>query len=186
MSDHLVKLSKFLSYVLRHRPDEIGITLGDQGWVDVDELLTKAKAAGHEISRQELQQVVDTSDKKRFSFSDDGRRIRAAQGHSVSVELGLTPQEPPAKLYHGTATRFLNAILREGLKAQARQHVHLSSDLDTATRVGQRHGKVVVLTVDAGNMHAAGFVFYRSDNGVWLTDKVPMEFLLAVPSDTQA
>jgi len=172
-----IQLSKFLSFVLRHKPDEIGLTLGPEGWVNIDELVEKANAAGTTFARADLLGVVASSDKKRFSLSADGLSIRAAQGHSVSVELGLTAQEPPSVLYHGTATRFVEAILSEGLKPQARQQVHLSADEATAQRVGQRHGKPHIFRVDAGGMHAKGLKFYRADNGVWLTDHVPPVFL---------
>ena len=177
MSRDPVELSKFLSFVLRHKPDAIGLALDPQGWVSIDELIEKSETAGTRFSRDDLLQVVKTSDKKRFSVSADGQRIRAAQGHSVSVELGLLPQEPPSVLYHGTATRFVESILSEGLKPQKRQQVHLSVDEATAERVGQRHGKPVIFTIDALRMHRQGFMFYRADNGVWLIDLVPPEFL---------
>ena len=177
MSSDLVQLSKFLSYVLRHKPEAIGLSLDEQGWVEIEELIRKCNAAGTRFSRDDLLQVVATSDKKRFSISPDGLRIRAAQGHSVAVELGLSPRQPPAVLYHGTATRFVESIVAEGLKPLTRQQVHLSLDEETARRVGQRHGKPIVLKIDAGRMHAAGFDFYVADNGVWLTDRVPPEFL---------
>ena len=172
-----VKLSKFLSLVLRHQPEAIGLALDGQGWAGIDDLIAKANAAGTRFGREDLLRVVAESDKKRFSLSADIDRIRAAQGHSVSVELGLAAEEPPPVLYHGTATRFVEAILSEGLKPQARQQVHLSSDEATAQRVGQRHGKPHIFKVDAGGMHAKGFKFFRADNGVWLTDHVPPEFL---------
>ena len=177
MSFDPVKLSKFLSFVLRHKPDSIGLLLDPQGWVGIDELSEKSGAAGTRFGRDELQHVVETSDKKRFSVSSDGRCIRAAQGHSVAVELGLPPREPPLTLYHGTATRFVAAILSEGLKPQSRQQVHLSIDPATAQRVGQRHGKPFIFKVDARRMHRQGFNFYLADNGVWLVDQVPPEFL---------
>jgi putative RNA 2'-phosphotransferase len=172
-----VQLSKFLSFVLRHKPDAIGLELDPQGWASIDDLIAKGIAAATKFSRDDLLHVVETSDKKRFSISSDGLRIRAAQGHSVSVELGLPPREPPLLLYHGTATRFVESIQLEGLKPQSRQHVHLSLDEATAHRVGQRHGKPVILTVDALRMHAAGYRFYLAENGVWLTDRMPPEFL---------
>jgi putative RNA 2'-phosphotransferase len=178
-----VQLSKFLSFVLRHKPDAIGLALDPQGWVGIDELIEKANAARTPFTREELLHVVKTSDKKRFSISTDGLRIRAAQGHSVSVELGLSPREPPPVLYHGTATRFIDSILREGLKPQARLQVHLSVDLETARRVGRRHGSATVLTVDALRMYEKGFRFFLADNGVWLTDQVPSEFLAPSPSE---
>jgi putative RNA 2'-phosphotransferase len=177
-----VQLSKFLSFVLRHKPDAIGLVLDAEGWAGIDDLIAKADASGTRFGRDELLNVVATSDKKRFSLSPDGQRIRAAQGHSVSVELGLAPREPPLVLYHGTATRFVEAILAEGLKPQSRQQVHLSLDEVTAHRVGQRHGKPVILKVDAARMHAQGFKFYVADNGVWLTDEVPPEFLRPMSS----
>ncbi len=179
-----VQLSKFLSFVLRHKPDAIGLTLDPQGWASIDELIERGNAAGTQFDHDELQQVVETSDKKRFSISADGRGIRAAQGHSVTVELGLSPQEPPPVLYHGTATRFVESILSAGLKPQARQQVHLSADEATAHRVGQRHGKPVIFKIEAFRMHAKGFKFYIADNGVWLTDQVPPEFLAPLSSST--
>lgn len=175
-----IKLSKFLSFVLRHDPEAIGLALDSQGWAAIDELITKANAAGTEFDRDDLLRVVAESDKKRFSLSPDRDRIRAAQGHSVSVELGLAAREPPQLLYHGTAVRFVESIRSEGLKPQSRQQVHLSVDGKTAERVGQRHGKPHIFRIDAAAMHARGFKFYRADNGVWLTDKVPPEFLLPV------
>jgi putative RNA 2'-phosphotransferase len=165
---------------LRHKPDDIGLTLDTDGWTDIDLLITRANAAGIQFGRDDLLHVVTTSDKKRFSISGDGLRIRAAQGHSVAVELGLPPLEPPPVLYHGTATRFIEAILAEGLKPQARQRVHLSIDEATALRVGQRHGKPYIFRVGALAMHTMGFRFYVADNGVWLTDQVPPEFLAAL------
>ncbi|XUM24798.1 RNA 2'-phosphotransferase [Bradyrhizobium oligotrophicum S58] len=172
-----VRLSKFLSLVLRHQPETIGLALDAQGWVAIDDLIARAAAAGTAFSRADLERVVATSDKKRFTVSEDGQRIRAAQGHSVAVELGLTPREPPAVLYHGTATRFIEAIMAQGLTPQSRQQVHLSLDEATALNVGRRHGKPIVLRVDAAAMHRAGLRFFVADNGVWLTDHVPPEFL---------
>ncbi|WP_223879014.1 RNA 2'-phosphotransferase [Chitinimonas arctica] len=142
-------------------------------------MIDKSNASGTRFSRADLLNVVETSDKKRFSLSDDGQRIRAAQGHSVTVELGLIAQEPPQILYHGTATRFVDAILADGLKPQSRQQVHLSADEATAYSVGQRHGKPTILKIEALRMHAKGFKFFLADNGVWLTDHVPAEFLAA-------
>lgn len=169
--------SKFLSYVLRHRPDSIGITLDANGWVDVDVLLAAAQRHGKNLSRTLLEQVVATNDKKRFAFSEDGKRIRASQGHSVSVDLDLKPVTPPELLYHGTVERFLDSIRSQGLVRGSRHHVHLSPDEATARKVGSRRGKPVILIVEAGRMHAAGHQFFRSANNVWLTEKVPPEFL---------
>jgi putative RNA 2'-phosphotransferase len=173
----LVEISKFLSLVLRHKPEAIGLALDAQGWAALDELLMKSNAAGTLLSRNDVLRVIQTSEKKRFTLSDDGQRIRAAQGHSVAVDLGLVPREPPAVLYHGTATRFLDRILAEGLKPQGRQQVHLSADQETARRVGQRHGKPVVLQIDARRMQQAGFEFFLAENGVWLTSRVPQGFI---------
>ncbi|WP_332305527.1 RNA 2'-phosphotransferase [Rhizobium sp. GR12] len=175
--------SKFLSYVLRHAPESIDLTLDAQGWADVGDLLAKANASGTPVDEAGLRVVVAESDKKRFTFSEDGRRIRAAQGHSVKVDLGIAPVEPPSKLFHGTATRFLEAILQEGLRPGSRQQVHLSADSVTAHAVGQRHGKPAILLVDAGRMFADGHSFYQADNGVWLTDAVPVAYLVLIEND---
>ncbi len=172
-----IKTSKFLSYVLRHRPDSIGITLDKNGWVDIDELLAAAHRHGKGLSRVGLEQIVATNDKKRFALSDDGRCIRASQGHSVSVDLDLAPTVPPEFLYHGTVERFLDSIRAQGLVRGSRHHVHLSPDEATARKVGSRRGKPLILIVEAAQMHAAGHHFYRSANNVWLTEKVPAEFL---------
>lgn len=173
----LVRTSKFLSLVLRHQPEAIGLTLDAQGWAEVGELIRLANAAGRELNRPLLERVVAENDKKRFALSEDGKRIRASQGHSIDVDLALSAVPPPARLYHGTATRFLESIRSSGLHAASRQHVHLSADLGTALKVGQRHGKSVVLTVNAAEMAEAGHTFFLSANGVWLTEQVPVEFL---------
>jgi putative RNA 2'-phosphotransferase len=180
-ASRLVELSKFLSFVLRHKPEAIGLTLDAQGWGWIEELVLKSNAAGTRLARNDVLRIVETSEKKRFTLSDDGQRIRAAQGHSVAVDLGLTPREPPAVLYHGTATRFLDRILAEGLTPQGRQQVHLSTDQETAQHVGQRHGKPVVLLIDARRMHQEGFEFFLAENGVWLTHQVPPDFLYTAP-----
>ncbi len=177
MNRELVEISKFLSFVLRHKPQAIGITLDAEGWVAVDELLAAAGRHGQPIAREQLAEVVATNDKRRFSFSPDGRLIRANQGHSVEVDLGLEPVEPPEVLYHGTVERFLESIRQQGLVRGKRQHVHLSADRDTAARVGQRRGRPVVLLVASGRMFRAGHAFYRSANGVWLTEAVAPEYL---------
>lgn len=170
-------ISKFISLVLRHEPQRIGIELDVGGWVAIEDLIAKTRLAGIDLDHGLLLAVVAESDKKRFTLSEDGQRIRAAQGHSVPVDLGLLPAAPPELLFHGTAVVSLDAILREGLKPQARQKVHLSADAITADRVGQRHGKPVVLTVAAGRMIADGLLFWKADNGVWLTDAVPPTYL---------
>jgi putative RNA 2'-phosphotransferase len=173
MDPALVGTSRFLSRVLRHAPESVGLTLDEAGWVDVDALMEAARGAGVPLDRATLDRVVGENDKQRFALSEDGRRIRASQGHSVPVALGLEPRTPPEVLYHGTADRNLNSIRRDGLRPGRRTHVHLSLDEETAVAVGRRHGRPVVLRVLAGRMHAAGHAFYRSDNGVWLTDAVP-------------
>ena len=171
------KISKFLSLVLRHEPARIGIALDSAGWTDVDALLAAMAAHGTAITRDELVQIVATSDKQRFALSPDGARIRANQGHSVEVELELAPAVPPALLYHGTVDRFLASIKDKGLLKGERHHVHLSADIATADKVGGRRGKPVVLTVRAADMVGAGYPFFVSQNGVWLTDHVPPTFI---------
>ncbi|WP_251862806.1 RNA 2'-phosphotransferase [Achromobacter sp. Marseille-Q4962] len=175
--------SKFLSYVLRHEPQAIGIELDTEGWTDIDTLIARAAAAGKPLTRALLDEVVSTSEKKRFTVSEDGRRIRAAQGHSsAAVAIAYEPRIPPDVLFHGTATRNLESILAQGLRPGERHHVHLSADTATARAVGMRYGKPVVLRVDARAMHAQGHAFYRADNGVWLVAHVPPAFL--APVDT--
>lgn len=173
----LVRTSKFISLVLRHKPEVAGLTLGQGGWVDVDDLLRGCAANGLPITRADLEEVVETNNKKRFAFDESGTKIRASQGHSVDVDLELEALEPPDVLYHGTAEKAADIIRREGLKKMQRHHVHMSADVDTAQTVGGRHGKPLVFKVDAKAMRAAGHVFYRSANGVWLVDSVPPEFL---------
>jgi putative RNA 2'-phosphotransferase len=172
-----VRKSKYLSKHLRHSPERIGLTLQEGGWVDVDDLLDACVRNQFALSRAELNDVVENNSKKRFSFDETGTRIRANQGHSVEVDLQLSPTTPPDVLYHGTGHQSVAAILAEGLKKMNRHHVHLSIDLETATKVGARHGRPVILTVDAAAMAAAGHTFYVSDNGVWLVDEIPAEFL---------
>ena len=181
MRSDLVKVSKFLSYVLRHAPESIDLPLDANGWASIDELIAKAQAKGTRLELDAIHEAVATNDKQRFAISDDGTRIRASQGHSIEVDLALAQQAPPDRLYHGTATRFVESIRQQGLIPGSRQHVHLSADRDTATTVGSRHGKPVVLDVDARAMHADGIVFYRSENGVWLTAAVPAQYL-SIPS----
>jgi putative RNA 2'-phosphotransferase len=170
-------ISKFLSLVLRHEPQSIGLTLDSSGWASVDDLLARCNAAGEPISREQLDEVVATNEKKRFAFSEDGARIRASQGHSVAVELGYAPAEPPEILYHGTAKRFLPSIKSTGLNKGDRHHVHLSATQETAKTVGDRHGPSVVLTIRSGEMRSQGHLFFISDNQVWLTDHVPLKYI---------
>lgn len=171
----LVRVSKYLAKHLRHRPERIGITLDEHGWVDVETFLRAAADHGFPIGHDELEQVVRDNDKKRYTLV--GGRIRANQGHTVAVDLDLPLATPPAYLYHGTVARNLPGIREEGLLPMNRHHVHLSPDRETATRVGARRGRPVVLPVDAGAMHADGHEFRVSANGVWLTDRVPPEYI---------
>jgi putative RNA 2'-phosphotransferase len=180
MDASLKSHSKFLSLVLRHQPELIGIELDPAGWTSVDGLLAAATAASQEIDYDRLLRIVYENDKQRFALSDDGLRIRANQGHSVSVELGYQPVAPPEVLYHGTVEKFLAAIMQEGLRPQSRHHVHLSADKKTAKAVGCRRGKPILLEIAAMEMHAEGVSFFRSANGVWLTDTVPPEFLAVI------
>ncbi len=178
MTNHeTTRASKFLSLVLRHQPDTIGITLDSAGWTDVNALLAGCSTAGRPLTREQLDHIVVTNEKRRFEFSPDGRRIRASQGHSIGVELDYAPLTPPEMLYHGTATRFLESIRAEGLRKMTRHHVHLSAETTVTLQVGARHGKPALLTIRAGDMHRAGWTFFRSTNGVWLVDAVPVEFI---------
>ena len=173
----VIRLSKFLSLVLRHQPEKIGISLDEQGWTIVNELLQKMKAAGFDIDQSILQHVVAINNKKRFAFSEDGTKIRASQGHSIPVDLEYAEAVPPAVLYHGTAAKNVSSILQQGLQKKSRHHVHLSADKETAYLVGQRHGRPVIFEVSADRMHKEGQVFYRSANNVWLTEKVQTNYL---------
>jgi putative RNA 2'-phosphotransferase len=172
-----VRVSRFLSLILRHEPEKVGLRLDEAGWVDVDELLRAVNGHAMPLTLDELQHVVATSSKKRFAFSEDGKRIRASQGHSVEVDLQYLPQTPPEILYHGTATRFLDGIRKHGLQKMARHDVHLSAETKVTFQVGGRHGKPVLLAIRAGEMHRAGRVFRCSANGVWLVPCVPSEFI---------
>ncbi|SOD85270.1 RNA 2'-phosphotransferase [Streptomyces sp. Ag109_G2-15] len=170
-----VKVSKYLSKHLRHQPERIGLTLDPGGWVEIDTLIAAAAAHGFRLTREELDHVVAANDKQRFAI--EGTRIRASQGHTIEVDLGLPPATPPSYLYHGTVARNLDAIRAEGLRPMSRHDVHLSADRETATRVGARRGRPVVIAVDAGAMHRDGHVFHVSANGVWLTQAVPPRYL---------
>lgn len=175
--------SKFIAYVLRHAPESIGLQLDAEGWADIDALVAGAIAGGRSLARADVVGAVTLGEKTRYELSGDGLRIRALQGHSTpQVKRSFDAVEPPARLFHGTATRFLDAIRVQGLRPGARQHVHLSADVDTAVRVGQRHGRAHVLVVDAGRMHALGHAFHLAENGVWLTEAVPPEFFSEVAS----
>lgn len=171
-------ISKLLSLVLRHKPEAIGISLDENGWTDVAVLLEQMARNGHPLTHDQLRVIVGTNVKKRFAFNDDESQIRANQGHSVTVDLQYSQQLPPPFLYHGTATRFLDSIVAHGLTKMDRHHVHLSGDEQTAIAVGARHGKQVVLTVEAGKMATDGHAFYQSANGVWLVDHVPATYIV--------
>lgn len=175
--EQTTRTSKFLSLVLRHQPETAHITLDSAGWVGVEELLHGCAKARRSISREQLQHIVDTNAKKRFEFSADGTRIRASQGHSIEVDLAYEPMPPPEVLYHGTATRFLDSIREQGLLKKERHHVHLSAETRITMEVGARHGKPALLTIRAAAMSTAGHTFYRSTNGVWLVEHVPVQFI---------
>ncbi|AJE04879.1 RNA 2'-phosphotransferase [Geobacter pickeringii] len=177
----LTKISKFLSLILRHRPEAIGLRLDQAGWVNISELIERAYQSGVRMTSEQLRQVVATSNKQRFSISADGTRIRANQGHSTPVNLGLQAMVPPEMLYHGTSIRSLKAIRNEGIRRGGRNHVHLSQDEAMARDVGRRHGPPVVLTIMAREMADAGFSFYRSVNGIWLTEWVPTIYISFPP-----
>lgn len=170
-------LSKFLSLILRHKPEELGITLDAAGWASTAEIIEKMKQRGMNVDLDAIRDVVRDNNKQRFKLSEDGSRIRANQGHSIPVELGLQPKSPPIPLYHGTAIRFLDSIMEKGLIKGSRQHVHLSADMKTAHMVGKRHGNPVILIVDTQSMQADGIEFFQSENGVWLTDYVDAKYL---------
>jgi putative RNA 2'-phosphotransferase len=180
MNEKIAKsVSKFLSLVLRHSPETIELKLDENGWADVDELIEKCNKKGsqNQMTAELLDYVVENNDKKRFAFNEDKTKIRASQGHSISVELNLNEAEPSEFLYHGTVGKFLDSIKKEGLQKMSRQHVHLSKDLETAIKVGSRRGAAQILTIRSGEMYREGFKFYLSENNVWLTDEVPVKYI---------
>ena len=179
MKSSSTRISKFLSLVLRHKPELIGIHLDQNGWTDVDILLEKSSIHEVTIDKETLQHVVETNSKKRFAFNENLDKIRASQGHTVNIDLGYASHKPPEMLYHGTGYKSVKYILQSGLKRINRQHVHLSSDVQTAVAVGKRHGKPFVFKVFAEKMYDDKFDFFLSDNGVWLTDNVPIKYLEA-------
>ena len=180
MNQKIISTSKFISLVLRHQPEKIGLQLDGNGWADIDELLRQAGKAGKNISRALLEEVVADNGKQRFVISDDGKRIRANQGHSIEVDLGLAPLRPPESLFHGTASRFVDSILATGLERRSRHHVHLTESATTAEAVGRRYGQLVMLRIASGAMAAQGHVFFRSANDVWLVESVPPRFIEVV------
>lgn len=175
--EQTIRTSKFLSLVLRHQPEKVGIHLDEAGWTSVEALLIGCAQAGKTLRRETLKHIVDTNPKKRFEYSADRTRIRASQGHSVEVDLQYEVKAPPAILYHGTATRFLDSIREKGLLKMQRHQVHLSAETRMTMQVGARHGIPVLLQIQAEAMHQQGHLFYQSTNGVWLVDHVPPEFI---------
>jgi len=177
MANKQDKLSVFISLVLRHNPDAAGIKLDKHGWANVDELINGIGNTGRRIDMSILEEIVASDQKKRYSFSDDRRLIRANQGHSISVDVELKEEEPPMFLYHGTAKRFLDSIDIEGLKPMSRLYVHLSKDIETALKVGSRHGQTIALKICSKEMFDEGYKFFLSENGVWLTKQVPIKYI---------
>lgn len=175
--EQLKSISKFLSLILRHNPDKIGLKLNQEGWADVEELLAKATTQHNSLNRDVLEKVVSQNDKQRFAFNEDRSMIRASQGHSIEVTLDLKASVPPEYLYHGTVSKYIESIKADGLKKMSRHHVHLSKDRETAAIVGGRRGVPVILTMRSGQMYKDGKVFYLSDNQVWLTDEVPSKYI---------
>jgi len=174
---NLKRISKMMSLILRHSPETIGAKLDENGWLAVTTLIAGINKKGIKLTEETLKQVVEENDKKRFAFSDDLQKIRANQGHSVKVDVELKEAVPPEFLYHGTVDKFISAIREKGLQKMNRQHVHLSKDDNTATIVASRRGKPVILSIRSGEMHREGIAFYLSENGVWLTDAVPTNYI---------
>ncbi len=174
------KLSRYISLILRHKPETIGITLDRNGWADVEKLIDGIKKSGYYIDKDILETIVRQDEKQRYSFNEEHTRIKANQGHSINVDLGLEERKPPEILYHGTATKSIESIMKEGITRQTRQYVHLSTDCETALKVGRRHGKPVILEVNSETMFNDGCRFYLSDNGVWLTDTVPVKYIKVI------
>lgn len=174
---HQKRISKFLSLILRHQPEKVGLELEQGGWVDVADLLAACEKNGFAFTLDELKTVVENNDKKRFSFDESETKIRASQGHSVEIKIEFEQKEPPDVLYHGTAEKNVDSILKDGLSKMSRHHVHLSVDIETAKKVGMRYGKPVIFQVDTRGMIESSFEFFVSANGVWLVDSVPLQFL---------
>lgn len=175
-----IRISKFLSLVLRHKPESIGIRLDENGWTNLETLINHFNESGTPVSKEIIRYVVEKNSKKRFAFNEDETMIRANQGHSVEIELGYAPVEPPAVLYHGTPETAVNRILENGIQKRERHHVHMSADIDTAKSVGQRYGKPVILQIEAHKMHEDGFHFFVSENHVWLTNDVPPRYIIVL------
>ncbi len=180
----LIKTGRYISYLLRHHPEDGGLTLDGHGWAEVNELISAVGRSYTGFTRAELDEIVATNNKRRFSYSEDGMRIRANQGHTIAVDVELPEARPPEMLWHGTGEKYVESINSTGLIPKSRLHVHLSKDIETAVQVGSRHGKPVVYKVLAGRMAQDGYKFYLSVNGVWLTDKVPVEYLVQNVEET--
>ena len=178
MSEKLVKLGRFISLILRHSPETIGIKLDENGWADVEELIILMNKNRRKIDIDTLKEIVETNNKKRYEFSDDFKKIRACQGHSINVDVELEQAVPPEFLYHGTAVKNIESIKKDGIKKASRQHVHLSSDYNTAYNVGKRHGKPYIIKVLSGKMGKDRKKFYISKNEVWLSDDIETEYLV--------
>ncbi len=183
LSKDEIKTGKFLSLVLRHKPETIGLEIDKNGWAEVDKLLLCFKRSGKNLSFDMLEKIVNENDKHRYSFNEDKTKIRANQGHSIPVDVELKEMKPPEILYHGTAVKYLGSIMNNGINKASRLHVHLSQDYKTALGVGIRHGKPVVLTVDSGKMYRDGFKFFLSENNVWLCDNVPAKYIEEAKED---
>lgn len=173
-------LGKFISLILRHQPEVIGIQLDENGWADVEELINGINQSGRKMDKEDLERIVRENNKKRYSYNEDHTKIRANQGHSLKVDINLKATQPLDRLYHGTATRFLESIKKEGIQKRSRQYVHLSSDVDTARKVGKRHGKPIILVIDAKRMREEGGIFYLSENEVWLCDEVKWQYVIKI------
>ena len=173
----LQKVGRFISLILRHKPETIGITLDEHGWANVDELISGIAKKYLGFSKEILEEIVRTDNKQRYSFNADKTKIRANQGHSINVDVELEEKEPPEYLYHGTGKKYFSSIMEQGLLPKSRLYVHLSADVETAKVVGHRHGSEVVFRVDTGRMFRDGYKFYLSVNGVWLTKEVPVRYL---------
>lgn len=172
-----LRLSKFLSLILRHKPQIIGLKLDESGWCNIDELITKINKSGRKITRENLNKIVDTDSKSRYAISPDGLKIRANQGHSIKVNIKFTEVNPPMKLYHGTVNKYIESIKNKGLIKKDRLYVHLSDNIETAIKVGQRRGKAVVLEINSSKMYEDGYKFYISENNVWLCEYVPAMYI---------
>ena len=175
---NLQSISRYISLILRHKPEVIGITIDEYGWANVEELIQGIEKSNPEFNMEALEEIVKTDNKQRYSFNDDKTLIRANQGHSIQVDVELIEKEPPCILYHGTGEKYVTSIDQNGLIPKSRLYVHLSKDVETAKAVGKRHGKEVVYSINSGQMYKDGYKFYLSKNEIWLTKKVPKKYLM--------